>query len=119
MAKDSPNVPGEAFSKDARGPMSPQAMTDAPPLVVRERKLSNAATHHLLSKDGSAAGLAAAMSGDVKRIKAGLDARLKPDIVAVDSHGRIHVIEVKRSPKGGLLFGLIGGFGKAKGNKAA
>lgn len=109
------NDPGD-FSRGVNVPISENVMAETQPLVVRERALSNAAAHHLLSKEGSSAGLAAAMSSDVKRIRAGLDARVRADIVAVGANGSITIFEAKqvRNPKKGFFTIVWNVFGKDK-----
>lgn len=72
---------------------------EAPPLVIRERSLSDAASQHLLSKSGSSARLAAAMSSDVKRIRAGLRARRSVDALTVSPDGHVTVYENKRQAR--------------------
>ena len=118
MAEERVRTSTESFSNEETSPMSQMPMPDTQRLVVRERDLSNAATHHLLSKSGSAASLAAAMSVDVKRIKAGLHARHGADALIISPDGSVTVVEVKRGLKNGLLR-LGAGLKQHKTGKAA
>ena len=78
--------------------MSQSMHHDVQPLIARERKLSDAAATHLLSKGGAAGLLATAMNSDVKRIRASLNARAvhaQPDVLVLGQDGSLRIIEAK------------------------